>query len=82
LLGAVPNNYTLTVDIPKKTYKEGEEIPLNIVPYQRDARVVVTIERGQYIIDSFLKKLDGNQLTVPVKKGYAPNVIINVMMLQ
>ena len=82
LLGAVPNNYTLTVDIPKKTYKEGEEIPLNIVPYQRDARVVVTIERGQYIIDSFLKKLDGTQLKIPVKKGYAPNVIINVMMLQ
>lgn len=82
LLGAVPNNYTLTVDIPKKTYKEGEEMPINIAPYQRDAWVVVTIERGQYIVDSFLKKLDGNALTIPVKKGYAPNVIVNVMMLQ
>jgi hypothetical protein len=82
LLGAVPNTYTLTVNIPKKTFTEGESIPVDIMPYQRDAWVVVTVEKGQYIIDTFLKKLDGSQLTIPVKKGYAPNVIISVMMLQ
>lgn len=82
LLGAVPNTYTLAVDIPKKTYQEWENIPLNIVPYQRDARVVITVERGQYVIDSFVKQLDGNQLTIPVKKWYAPNVVVSVMMLQ
>jgi hypothetical protein len=45
LLGAVPNNYTLTVDIPKKTYEEGDEIPVNLVPYQRGAWVVITVEK-------------------------------------
>ncbi len=82
LLGAVPNTYTLTVDIPKKTYSEQETIPLNIVPYQSGAWVVVTVEKWQYILDSFVKQLDGRELSIPVKKLYAPQVIVNVMLLQ
>lgn len=82
LLGAVPNTYTLTVDIPKKTYTEQEMIPINIVPYQSGAWVVVTVEKWQYILDSFVKQLDGRELSLPVKKLYAPQVIVNVMMLQ
>lgn len=82
LLGVVPNNYALTVDIPKKTYEEWQSIPINIAPYQSWAQVVVTVERGQYILDSFMKKLDGQALHIVAKKDYAPNVVVSVMMLQ
>ena len=80
-LGNVPNNYTLKVDIPKKTYAVDDEIPVNINPYQKGARVVVTVERGQYIVDQYLKQLDGSPLTITAKRSYAPNVIVQVMQL-
>lgn len=81
LLGALPNNYALTVSVPKKTYEEGDKIPVDIAPYQKGARVIMTVERGWRIIDSFEKVLDGSALSIEVKKWYAPNVVINVMEL-
>ncbi|MBP6256719.1 hypothetical protein KA405_03175 [Patescibacteria group bacterium] len=33
-------------------------------------------------MDSFVKQLDGRELSIPVKKLYAPQVIVNVMLLQ
>jgi uncharacterized protein YfaS (alpha-2-macroglobulin family) len=81
LLGALPNNYTLTVSIPKKTYEENEDIPVDIAPYQKWARVIMTVERGNRIIDTIEQTLDGKPLTVKVKKWYAPNITINVMQI-
>lgn len=43
---------------------------------------MVTVERGNQIIDHQLVQLDGKQLSVKVKPGYAPNVVISVMELQ
>ena len=68
LLGALPNNYTLTVSIPKKTYEENEEIPVDIAPYQKGARVIMTIERGDRIVDTIEQTLDGKPLSIKVKK--------------
>lgn len=82
ILGAVPNNYSLLVAIPEKTYNLWEDIPLNISPYMSGSNVIITVEKGQYILDTYVKKLDGNQLRIPVKESYAPNVIINVMQIQ
>lgn len=81
LLWSLPNNYSLKVDIPKKTYAVGDAIPVNIAPYQAWARVVVTVERGQNIVDSFLMQLDGKVISIPVKQWYAPNIIVSVMQL-
>lgn len=81
MLGSLPNNYALNVNIPKKTYEEWEQIPINIEPYQKGARVVITVERGEDIIDSFEKTVDGSQLFIEAKKWYAPNVVINVMQI-
>jgi uncharacterized protein YfaS (alpha-2-macroglobulin family) len=44
--------------------------------------VVVTIEKGQYILDTIVQKLDGSPISIPVKDTYAPNIIVNVMQLQ
>lgn len=81
LLWALPNNYALTVSIPKKTYEEWDTIPVDIAPYQKWAHVIMTVERWDRIVDTIEKELDGSQLTLTVKKWYAPNIIINVMQV-
>jgi uncharacterized protein YfaS (alpha-2-macroglobulin family) len=81
LLGALPNNYTLTVNIPKKTYEEGEIIPIDIAPYQKWARVLIHIERGNETIETIEKTLDGSPLTLKVKPWYAPNIVVNVVQM-
>lgn len=82
LLGSVPNTYTLKVDIPHKTYELGDTIPLNILPYQKWAHVVITVERGNRLIEHKVIELDWSAPTLEVTREYAPNVIISVMQLQ
>ena len=81
LLWSLPNNYTLTVSVPKKTYEEGDLIPIDIAPYQKWARIIMTAERGNRIIDTVETVLDGSPLTMLVKPWYAPNITISVMQM-
>lgn len=81
LMWAVPNNYAMTVSIPKKTYNEWENIPVDIIPYQKWAHVVMTIERWDRILETIEKTLDGSQLSFTVKKWMAPNIVVNVMQI-
>jgi len=82
VMGAIPNNYTLAIDIPKRDYWVGDEIPVNIAPYLKDGYAVVTVEKGQYILDSKIVQLDWSPIMVEVKDGYAPNVVVSVMQIQ
>ncbi len=81
LLWALPNNYSLTVSIPKKTFEEWEKIPVDILPYQKGAKVIMTVERWDRIIDVVETTLDGNQLSLTAKKWYAPNIVISVIQV-
>ncbi len=81
MLGSLPNNYALNVSIPKKTYEEWEKIPVDIEPYQKGARVILTVERWDSILETIEKTLDGSQLTIEAKKWYAPNIVVNVMQI-
>jgi uncharacterized protein YfaS (alpha-2-macroglobulin family) len=81
LLWALPNNYALTVSIPKKTYEEWEKIPVDIMPYQKGAHVIMTVERWDRIIETIETTLDGSQLSLTAKKWYAPNIVVNVMQI-
>lgn len=81
LLWTLPNNYTLTIDVPKKIYEAWEEIPINIAPYQKWARVLIHIERWNQIIETIEKTLDWSPLTIRVKPGYAPNIVLNVLQI-
>lgn len=82
MMWSVPNNYSLIVAIPEKTFNEWESLPIDIMPYQKGSQVVVTVEKGQYILDSYVITLDGWAINIPVKPWYAPQVTISVMQLQ
>jgi len=79
--GHLTNTYTLTVDIPRKEYAEGELFPINISPYISWASVLVTIEQGNSILDSYLFSLDGWPVEIPVKKTYYPTVVVGVTQI-
>lgn len=81
MLGSLPNNYALSVNIPKKIYEEWEKIPIDIEPYQKGATVILTVERWNRVLDTIEKTLDGSQLSIEAKKWYAPNVVVNVMQI-
>jgi hypothetical protein len=72
------NTYTLTVDIPAKSYDEGEAVPINISPYIPGATVLVTIEQWPRLLDSFVMTLDGWPLEIPAKVDYFPSVVVGV----
>lgn len=82
MLGAIPNNHTLNVSITPDDYAVWDMIPLHIMPYQVWAQAIVTVERGQHILDHYRVTLDGNSIQIPVKTSYIPHVTISVTMIQ
>ncbi len=79
--GSMNNNYTLTVSIDQKQYDEGQTLPINITPYINGAVVLITVEQWDRILDSYLRTLDGSQITVPVKATYYPSTIVSVLQV-
>ena len=73
------NNFVLDVNIPKKDYELGEKIPVNINPYKKWARIYVTVERWNDILDIYKFILSGKKIEIPVKPNYYPNINISVI---
>jgi uncharacterized protein YfaS (alpha-2-macroglobulin family) len=82
LLGPVPNNYTLTVVADQENYQVEDTVSLDIMPYPRGAQAIVTVEQGQYILDTYDIVLDGEPIKLPLYDDYTPQISISVMVLQ
>ena len=72
------NNITLDVNVPKKEYKLNEKIPVNINPYIKWAKVLITVERWNNILDTYKITLTWWKIQIPVKENYYPNINISV----
>ncbi|MBS8121711.1 MG2 domain-containing protein [Candidatus Vampirococcus lugosii] len=79
--GDIDNNIVLDVNIPRKSFDLDEEIEINVNPYINDAKVIITVEKGNEILDTYEKTLDGNKITIPTKEEYIPYVNVSVSKL-
>ncbi len=73
------NNIKLDVNIPKKEYKLNEKIPVNINPYIKWSKVLITVERWNNILDTYKITLTWWKINIPAKANYYPNVNISVV---
>lgn len=78
-MGSLKNNYQLGVSIPKKTRSVGDALQVDIDPYVKWATVIITVEKGNMILDTYTETLNGEKIEIPVKANYYPNVTVTVM---
>ncbi|RUA24400.1 MAG: hypothetical protein DSY76_07940, partial [Bacteroidetes bacterium] len=73
----------LSFSTDKDKYQVGETVNVNI-PSSKNGRALVSIESGSDIIDLFWVKTQENetQFSFPVTKEMAPNVFINISLIQ
>ena len=73
----------LSFNSDKDQYKVGEMIQVSI-PSSKNGRALVSIENGSDIVDLFWVKTQENetQFSFPVTKEMAPNVYINISLIQ
>ncbi len=67
----------------KKTYNVGEEAVINF-PSSGNGRALISIENGTEVIQSFWKKTTKGetQVRIPITAAMAPNVFVNISLLQ
>jgi len=73
------NNFKLDVSISKKKYKLWENILVNINPYIKGSKVLLTVERWNDILDTYKFTLTWWKITIPVKDNYYPNINVSVV---
>jgi len=67
----------------KKKYEPGEKAKFQVRMPFREATALITVER-EGILDVYIKKLSGKSplVEIPVKKHYAPNVFVSVLVVR
>ncbi|MCD6520903.1 MAG: Ig-like domain-containing protein, partial [Anaerolineae bacterium] len=78
------NDDRLELVADKKSYRPGERAHILVPsPYQGPVRALVTIERGG-VLEYQVLELNGNseQLVLPIKPEYAPNVYVSVVLVK
>lgn len=76
--GNIQNNSLWHVQWPDNAVLVGEDITLDVNPYIPGNEVIVTVERGNRLLDVYERRLDGWAITIPAKQNYSPNVHISV----
>ncbi len=73
----------LTFSTDKKNYKVGEPVEV-IMPSSEGGRALVSIEKGNKVLDAYWVKTEKDQtrFTFKTTEQMAPNVYINISMLQ
>ncbi len=73
----------LTFSTDKKQYNVGEEVEV-IMPSSEGGRALVSIEKGNKVLDAYWVKTEKDQtrFTFTTTEQMAPNVYINISMLQ
>ncbi|TFW18160.1 alpha-2-macroglobulin family protein [Duganella callida] len=67
----------------KKRYEPGDTASFQVRMPFREATALVTVER-EGVIDAYVRPLTGSEpvFTIPVKKSYAPNVYVSVLVVR
>jgi uncharacterized protein YfaS (alpha-2-macroglobulin family) len=67
----------------RKRYEPGEQARLQVRSPFRNATVLVTVER-EGILDTYVRRLSGRdqQIAIPVKPNYAPNVFVSALVVR
>ena len=80
---AARNDDRIDVLPEKKRYEPGETARFQVRMPFRTATALVSVER-EGIVDLYMKKLTGKMpvMEIPVKKNYAPNVFISVLVVR
>ncbi len=76
--GDMENNYSLHVEIPRKNYEIWKKIPITINPYIKGATALITVERGNQILEKQFVNLEGQELFITAKDEFYPNVQVSV----
>ena len=76
--GDMENNYSLHVEIPRKNYEIWKKIPITINPYIKGATALISVERGNQILEKQFVNLDGKELSITAKDEFYPNVQVSV----
>ncbi len=73
----------LNMKTDKKEYAVGETMQLEL-PTGKNAQVLISIENGEGVIESFWKEASSDLLKVPIKIGpeMTPNIYVHATMLQ
>jgi uncharacterized protein YfaS (alpha-2-macroglobulin family) len=81
--GGAEGASVLSFDTEKNSYKVGETVNVTI-PSSKNGRALVSIESGSDIVDLFWVKTKENEtkFSFPVTKEMAPNVYINISLIQ
>ena len=82
------NNYAvksnpvfIELELEKDIYKGGETMELNL-PKIPDASALISIERGDKILDMFWTKLNSESLIMTVEEDWFPNFYLHVIIVQ
>ena len=80
---AVRNEDRIDVLPEKKRYEPGETARFQVRMPFREATALVSVER-EGIVDIFTRKLSGKMpvVEIPIKKNYAPNVFVSVLVVR
>ena len=80
---AAKNEDRIDVLPEKKRYEPGETARFQVRMPFREATALVSVER-EGIVDIFTQKLSGKMpvVEIPVKKNYAPNVFVSVLVVR
>lgn len=66
----------------KKSYKIGEEVFVKL-PNTKSGKILVSLEKNSQVLATYWHDLkDGSNITIPVKKGMAPNFYVNLALIQ
>lgn len=77
----MPNNYQMAVNAQDKIYEIWEKVKLNLSPYIKWSKLIVTVERNDKILDTYSVDMNGSDIYIPIKKWYEPNVNISVVQI-
>ncbi|HFB99977.1 MAG TPA: hypothetical protein ENJ53_04150, partial [Phaeodactylibacter sp.] len=75
------NPMFIELELEKDNYQAGETMELKL-PKIKDAKALVSIERGGQIIEMFWHNLDEWSLNIPVRDDWFPNIYLNVSIVQ
>lgn len=79
--GNMKNNLKLDLKIKDQEYLPWDEIEINIDPYIKDARAIITVEQWNKIKEIKTTKLDWNVLKLVVQKDRYPNVFVSMALI-
>lgn len=81
MMWLMPNNYKMIVNTDDKMHNFGDKVKLNISPYIKWWKAIITVEKWDQILDNWTQELDGSDIYIPIRKWYEPNVNVYVSQI-